>query len=74
MVVLEMFNCHIIHTFNIYRIAGKFGGELNLAVEHMNQPTTKLKSANFFSAKLSSARMTIPYRTAKLKSANISET
>ncbi len=30
----------------IYRIAGKFGGELNLAVWRIDQPTAKLKSAN----------------------------
>jgi hypothetical protein len=29
-----------------YRITGKFGGELNLAVWRINQPTAKLKSAN----------------------------
>jgi hypothetical protein len=29
-----------------YRIAGKFGGELNLAVWRIDQPTAKLKSAN----------------------------
>jgi hypothetical protein len=29
-----------------YCIAGKFGGELNLAVWWINQPTAKLKSAN----------------------------
>jgi hypothetical protein len=29
-----------------YRIAGKFGGELNLAVWQIDQPTAKLKSAN----------------------------
>lgn len=29
-----------------YRIAGNFGGELNLAVWRMNYPTVKLKSAN----------------------------
>jgi hypothetical protein len=30
----------------VYRIAGKFGGELNLAVWRIDQPTAKLKSAN----------------------------
>jgi hypothetical protein len=30
----------------MYRIAGKFGGELNLAVWRIDQPTAKLKSAN----------------------------
>ena len=29
-----------------YRIAGKFGGELNLAVWRISQPTAKLKTAN----------------------------
>ena len=29
-----------------YRIAGKFGGELNLAVWRISQPAAKLKSAN----------------------------
>jgi hypothetical protein len=29
-----------------YRIAGKFGGELNLAVWRIDQPTAKLKPAN----------------------------
>jgi hypothetical protein len=30
----------------IYRIAGKFGGELNLVVWWIDQPTAKLKSTN----------------------------
>jgi hypothetical protein len=29
-----------------YRIAGKFGGEFNLAVWRINQPAATLKSAN----------------------------
>ena len=30
----------------VYCIAGKFGGELNLAVWRISQPTSKLKIAN----------------------------
>ena len=49
-----------------YYIAGKFGGELNLVVWRSAFVTAKLKSTN-----ISYIRMTIPYPTAKFKSANI---
>ena len=48
----------------LYRIAGIFGGELNLAVYIT---TTKLKSAKISYSHI----MAIPYPTAKFKSANI---
>ena len=50
-----------------YRIAGKFGGELNLAVRAYNR---QIKVRQYFLHAY--MRMVIPYRTAKFKSANIS--
>ena len=52
-----------------YHVAGKFGGELNLAVSQSIFATAKLKLANI--SYLHIIRMAIPYRTAKFKSTNI---
>ena len=50
----------------LYRIAGKFGGELNLAT------TAKLKIRQYFRIECMRVySMTIPYRTAKFKSTNV---
>ena len=38
--------CFILSVFKAYRIARKFGGELNLVVWQISQPTAKLKTAN----------------------------
>ena len=62
----------LIYNEHVYCITGKFGGELKLAVWWIDQPTTKLKPAKISSVRIY-IRMTIPYRTAKLKSTNISE-
>ena len=59
-----MVNCP---TRSQYRIAGKFGGELNLAVLYYY--TRQIKIRQIFL--LAYIRMAIPYRTAKFKSANI---
>ena len=51
-----------------YHIAGKFGGELNLAVWWSARATAKLKSAKI---SYSHICMAIPYWTAKFKSTNM---
>ena len=55
--------------FFYYCIAGKFGGELNLAVWRSALATVKLKFRQYFL--LAYVHMAIPYRAAKFKSANI---
>ena len=56
-----------------YRIAGKFGGELNLAVWRTAWATTKLKSAKISYLHIHCIPMAIPYQTAKSKSTNMFE-
>ena len=51
-----------------YRIAGKFGRELNLVVLAVYSTTAKLKSAKISYSHII-IHMAIPYRTAKFKSA-----
>ena len=46
----------VAHKLLIYRIVGKFGGELNLVVWQIDQPTAKLKSANIKSLILDCTR------------------
>ena len=58
----------------IYRIAGKFGGELNLAVWRYGLACNrqiKIKIRQNFILAYNIIRMAIPYQTAKFKSANI---
>ena len=57
---------HVYGVSAYYRIAGKSGGELNLAV-HITTAKLKIRQ-NFLLAYI---RMAILYRTAKFKSANI---
>ena len=54
----------------MYRIAGKFGGELNLAVWRSILQPPNLKSAKISYSHIY-IHMAIPYRTTKFKSANI---
>ena len=66
LLLLYMDTC--IHT--PYYIAGKFGGELHLAVWRSDFATAKLKSTNIFRLHITIC-MVIPYQIAKFESANI---
>ena len=54
----------------IYRIAGKFCGELNLEVWWSARAITKLKATNISYLHIIIIHMTIPYLTTKFKSTN----
>ena len=70
-IVSFQFKVHNKQKFCNYRIAGKFGGELNLADWRSVFATAKLKSANISYLHINIIRMAIPYRTAKFRSTNI---